>query len=114
MLTIQKLDYRQRIKNYITEFIKYSNTSWGSLMYSIEEKENIAHYLKTVDPETVQPEEILIADSKIFFNNTKPAICKTCNTYTYELYAISNDIYLCDNCINEIYKFKENNKICVP
>lgn len=114
---ITKRDFRQLIKEYLRDFVYHvieKQTGWGSSYYSHEKLTNIANYLTQLDPETVTPEEILIAEYTIFNKNTKPEHCSTCSNSTYSLYEIKTthgpSFCICEECIDKIYKFKENNE----
>lgn len=111
---ITKRDFRQLIREYIRDFVYHvldRSSGWGSSYYSQDKLLNIAQYLKNLDPDTVTQEEILIAESTIFIQNTKAEHCSTCRNETYNLYEIKttsgHSFCVCDICIDTIYKFKE-------
>ena len=114
-MKIIKRDLRRKIKDYIYDFSFYvSLNGYGHHLYSKEERENIAKYLDSLDPDTVEPEEILIAESQIFSNHTKKEKCDVCGNHTYELFEITiplkERLYICDCCIDIIYNIKEGLK----
>lgn len=114
-MKIVKRDLRRKIKDFIFNFSFYSSIHrYGYSHYSKEEGENISKYLDSIDPDTVEPEEILIAESQIFPNHIKQEKCDVCGTPTYELFEISIPLkekkYICDCCIDKIYNIKEGLK----
>lgn len=114
-MKIVKKDLRRKIKDYIYDFLFYvSIQGYGYAYYSREERENISKYLDSLDPDTVEPEEILITESQIFPNHIKKEKCDVCGNHTYELFEITiplkEKLSICDCCIDKIYNIKEGLK----
>ena len=115
-MKIVKRDLRRKIKEFICDFSLFVSIQgyYGHSKYSKEEGENISKYLDSVDPDTVEPEEILIAESHVFPNHIKKEKCDVCGEETYELFEITiplkEKLSICDCCIDKIYNIKEGLK----